>query len=132
MRTPCSNVTFLSTNPIDQNLAKEDKKFFHNLSNVLHYALKCLGWFITAGRSMQMKDKMVFDVNMLASNKIMATTARKITIYFFFLNTFANKPQGFVCLSVCCNFYTIRRYAKPHSHSSDQSKKIDCLASLRG
>lgn len=50
---------------------------------------------------MQMKDKMVFDVNMLASNKIMATTARKITFFFFFLILLPiNHRVLFVCLFV--------------------------------
>lgn len=49
---------------------------------------------------MQMKDKMVFDVNMLASNKIMATTARKITFFFFLILLPINHRVLFVCLFV--------------------------------
>lgn len=51
---------------------------------------------------MQMKDKMVFDVNMLASNKIMATTARKTTTFFFSLSILLPMKSRFlvVCLFV--------------------------------
>lgn len=50
---------------------------------------------------MQMKDKMVFDVDILASNKIMATTARKTTTIFFFLILLPIDSRVlFICLFV--------------------------------